>query len=677
VNPLPTFSGGGTAGVFSSTPGLVFVNTATGEVNIAASTPDTYTVYNTIAAAGGCTEVIASNQIEIISTMIWTGAVNNDWNNTGNWICGIIPGASFSAQIPDIANEPVISSGVTAEVRNIAIENGSTLTVASGTIMIYGSVISNSGLDATDGTVVFAGSSAQSAGNNIFTGNAIKNLTVNNNSGVTLQGPLNVTGVVLVQNGTLASDGNLTLVSDAVRTALIDGSGGGNVTGNVTMQRYLPAGFGYKYFSSPFTGATVSEFGDDMDLASSFSLFYRFDENHRAAGWVSYSTGTNILNPLAGYAVNFGDVTAPKTVDVTGEVNNGNLSLTLFNHDSTYTKGFNLVGNPYPSPIDWDAAAGWIRPNIDDAVYYFKASDTDQYGGTYSSYVNGIPTEPGVSSNIIPSMQGLFVHVSDGTYPVTGTLEVNNSARINDLTHPFLKSANSSSLFLIRATAEFTDDTASLDPSVIYFNDFAQPAFDGRLDALKLMNTDWLVTNLYSVITGDKKLSVNALPSQLFDTTLTVSLGLVTYRDGEVRFRIRDIENLPVGVNIYFRDAITGSVIDMLTNQEYRINLSAGDYNNRFSIAFRKSATGIDDHPSTDGIFSAYESSGKIKATVNTVSGGEGIITVYDISGRSLYIKKVYETGYYEFDPGVSQGNYIIGYITGNQRCTIKLTLGF
>ncbi len=45
-----------------------------------------------------------------------------------------------------------------------------------------------------------------------------------------------------------------------------------------------------------------------------------------ASGWVGYATGTNILNPLAGYAVNFGDATAPKTVDVTGEVNNGNLS---------------------------------------------------------------------------------------------------------------------------------------------------------------------------------------------------------------------------------------------------------------------------------------------------------------------------------------------------------------
>ena len=541
--------------------------------------------------------------------------------------------------------------------------------------MIYGSVTSNSGFDASDGTVEFAGPAAQSVGNNIFTGNTIKNLTVNNNSGVTLQGPLNVTGVVLVQNGTLASDGNLTLVSAATQTALIDGSGAGTVTGNVTMQRYLPIGFGYKYFSSPFQAATVSEFGDDMDLASSFPLFYRFNENHRGAGWVTYTTGTNVLNPLEGYAVNFGAVAIPNTVDVMGEVNNGSFSVTLFNHDSTFTKGFNLVGNPYPSPVDWDAA-GWTKTNIDTAVYYFKASATDEYGGTYSSYIKGISSD-GFATNIIPSMQGFFVHVSDGTFPVTGTLGVSNSVRINDLTHPFLKSANSDDRFLLRATATFADDIASADPAVIYFDDGAQQSFDGGFDALKLMNTDMLVTNFYSVLTGDKKLSVNALPTELFDTTLTVPLGLMIYRDGEVIFKIKDIENRPGEINIYFRDAVTGSNINMLTAQDYRVVLNAGDYNNRFSLAFLKNATGIGDHPASDRIFSAYESSGKIKATVNTISGGEGVITIYDMAGRPLYIKKVYETGYYEFDPGVSQGIYIIGYITGNQRCTLKLILGF
>ncbi|HPS61458.1 MAG TPA: MBG domain-containing protein, partial [Bacteroidales bacterium] len=54
TDPLPQFEGSGMAGVFSSTTGLVFVSTSTGEVDLSASTAGTYTVTNTIAATGGC-----------------------------------------------------------------------------------------------------------------------------------------------------------------------------------------------------------------------------------------------------------------------------------------------------------------------------------------------------------------------------------------------------------------------------------------------------------------------------------------------------------------------------------------------------------------------------------------------------------------------------------------------
>ncbi len=65
ANPSPTFSGGGVAGTFSSTAGLVFVSTATGQINLSASTAGTYTVTNTIAASGGCAAVTATSSITI------------------------------------------------------------------------------------------------------------------------------------------------------------------------------------------------------------------------------------------------------------------------------------------------------------------------------------------------------------------------------------------------------------------------------------------------------------------------------------------------------------------------------------------------------------------------------------------------------------------------------------
>jgi len=97
------------------------------------------------------------------------------------------------------------------------------------------------------------------------------------------------------------------------------------------MQRYLLHGFGYKYFSSPFQAATVNEFGDDMDLGASFPSFYRYDESLTSSGWVSYIAPAGVLNQMVGYAVNFGNVDAPNTADVTGVVNDGILSVTIYN----------------------------------------------------------------------------------------------------------------------------------------------------------------------------------------------------------------------------------------------------------------------------------------------------------------------------------------------------------
>ena len=391
-------------------------------------------------------------------------------------------------------------------------------------------------------------------GANIFTGNTIKDLIINNPAGVSLLGSLNITGIVTVLNGNLSSDGYLTLVSTAAETALIDGSGTGNITGNVTMQRYLSSGFGYKYFSSPFQAATVNEFGDDMNLGSAFTSFYRYDENrlvsgNPASGWVSYKTITNVLNPLAGYAANFGSSVAANTVDITGVVTNGNLSVDLYNHNNPYTLGFNLIGNPYPSPIDWDEETGWTKTNIDDALYFFKASTTDQYGGTYSTYINGISSDD-IVNNIIPSMQGFFVHVANGSFPVTGILAMNNNVRSTNFNQPFAKSGSNNFLKFLRLGISFSDDTASTDPMVIYFDENATPGFDSKLDALKLLNTDPSVPNLWGASTDGNRLSISALPVITGDSC-SIPLGLKLNRAGNIIFKIRGIENSLAGMKIY------------------------------------------------------------------------------------------------------------------------------
>jgi hypothetical protein len=659
------------AGTFSSTPGLVFVNTATGQIDLSASKSGTYTVTNTVNPAV-CSGLSATATVTVAGET-WTGSAGSSWDNPSNWSCGFVPYPVTTVQIPDASVDPVIASGVTGEAGDLDLAAGAVLSVQGGTIRIFGSVSGSGNIDASAGTVEYRGSTPQSVVSNRFAGSSLRNLTVANAAGVSITGPLGVTGAVLVQTGELASSGNLTLVSDATRTAFIDGSGAGTVSGNVTMQRYLPSKFGYRYFSSPFVASTVNEFADDMDLASSWPMLYRYDESRTSSGWVSYTTGTALLSPMEGYAVNFGSLAVTGTVDLTGEVTNGSVAVTLYNHNCPYTKGFNLVGNPYPSAVDWNAA-GWTKTNIDNALYFFRGSTTDEYSGTYSSYVNGISSD-GVANNIIPSMQGFFVHVADGAYPVNGTLGATNSVRVNDQSHVFFKSAAADDRFLVRLTAAFTDDTLSADPAVVYFDAAATAPFDPDLDALKLFNTDMMVTNLYSVIAEGRKLSVNALPPQN-DTVLNVPLGLTTYRDGEVVFRLRSLENLPENARVMFRDAVTGKNIDMVSSGVYRVTLAAGDYNGRFALAILKNTTDTGIAPGDDEVFSAFTSRELITATVGAIDGAEGVITIFDLGGRSVYQRKIFETGRYDLDANIKQGIYLVNYSSGALKATVKLAIG-
>lgn len=64
-NPIPVFTGGGSGGIFSSTAGLNFLDPATGEIDLASSTPGNYTVTNTISAADGCATVSATSPVTI------------------------------------------------------------------------------------------------------------------------------------------------------------------------------------------------------------------------------------------------------------------------------------------------------------------------------------------------------------------------------------------------------------------------------------------------------------------------------------------------------------------------------------------------------------------------------------------------------------------------------------
>ncbi len=63
------------------------------------------------------------------ATHTWTGAVNNDWNNAGNWNPASIPSGADFVVIPNVATDPEIKTGAVAGIIGLEIKDEATLKI--------------------------------------------------------------------------------------------------------------------------------------------------------------------------------------------------------------------------------------------------------------------------------------------------------------------------------------------------------------------------------------------------------------------------------------------------------------------------------------------------------------------------------------------------------------------
>lgn len=553
----------------------------------------------------------------------------------------------------------IINQG-TAVLKDVTAQSGTTFTNKS-LLAISGSMGGTGSITSDSATVIINGTTAQSIPAGFFTGNKVLNLTTSNAAGITLNGPLGIRNALLAYSGSFNANGYLTLLSDSNTTALIDGSGSGTITGNVTMQRYLASGFGYHYIGSPFQATKVAELGDDIPLSESFPNVFRYVEDTASNGWIKYNDTSNILYPLQGYAINTGFASDPKTIDLKGVVNNGSLSITLANHSRVNTQGFNLVGNPFPSPIDWKAPGGWTKTNIDDAIYYFDNGTMDRYKGSYSSHVNGISSD-GKASNVIASMQGFFVHVKPTK---TGTLQIDNDARVNNFTSLFHKETGNKDYPLVRLTAGYDDTSHLADPTVVYFDNAATDQFETVLDAIKMMNTDQRVPNFYSV-SSDLNFAINAMPLPN-ESTKEIPLVLQLDKDGDIIFKATDIQNMPAGLHAYFADAERGVIQDIGLISTYKISLAKGSYDHRFYLLFSKQS-----YVSIPGAeeLNAYA---KGDGIVVTLTDDRGELMVTNTLGQLIHRETILGNGPHEVSFNTTAGVYIATMTTSKGKKSKKI----
>jgi autotransporter-associated beta strand protein len=654
----------------NSNSGL-FVDGTGGSITLTGSPIVTNTVYNiygyTLAPFTCNIQLTGTHSVAATPFGSWVGGTSIDWNTAANWTCSQIPGISTNVSIGTATNYPTLNGGSVGTANNLSIGSGASLTVTGNTLQIAGAIANSGTFTASGGTIEMKGSSAQTIPANTFAGNTIASLTVNNSAGVTLSGALNVTDIVKATLGNLAANGNLTLKSSASQTALIDGSGAGAVTGNVTMERYIPSAFGYKYLSSPFTSASLSA---TLSGNATIPTFYAYNEDNSTiilgvttyiSGWAT--TGVTGLSPMTGYAANFGDGGNQQTFSMTGSVNDGSMSATLYNHNRTYTQGFNLVGNPYPSPINWNLAN---RTNVDNAIWFFNASGaSDQYSGVYDSYINGVSS--GGSTNIIPSMQGFFVHV---TNTGSGSLDFSNAMRTTDL-NPTYKAARFDPRPIMRFSASLNQQNALVDAYVIYFDNKTTRMFDSEYDALKLMNTDVAVPNIYEIAGNSQYLSISGMPEPV-DSLTRIPIGIKALKEGWMNIAAVDLSKLPSDLTIYLEDKSNNVHQDLRKEPKYRFYANKGDINNRFSLVLAMVGYKYSTTSAPVKLFTLSRTAGTLIIKSNLPEGIDGKLKITNMLGQTLLTKNITFNQSIEVGVDWQSGIYVVTLVSGGNSYSEK-----
>ncbi len=539
----------------------------------------------------------------------WTGTVSTDWFTSANWSGGV-PTATTDALISGSAPfQPSIASG-TATARTLTIGSGATLTMSGGTLDVQGDW-QNSGTFAATGGTVSVGTAAATNGPNIL-GNRTRfwNLTVNTN-GVLLSTPAGAAVQrVLLLNGTIVTQGNqLTLESNASGTAMVvNNAQGAVIFGQGTFQRYispaLNAGLGYRQFSAPIGNATVGSLATSSftpvvnpayntsatpSTVTPFPTVYGYDQSRLASvsnnlsafdkGWFSPGATNDALAVGQGYTVNIG---AGQTVSFTGPQNNAasqpiTLSLNRNTGATAADAGWQLVGNPFPSPLDYSLVAAADRTGLDPAIYVFESAS--QYGGSYRANLNGVGGNANSPNSVLAMGQAFFVRVSDGQ--TSGTLNFRNSQRLTSYANPaFQRTAETRPL--VQLMLQGTGSTLA-DETHVYFENGATDNFEPAYDAVKLPNSTGL--NLSASSSG-KQLAI-AGQAVLGTTQRVVPLAVGVPAAGSYSLIVSQLLNLSA-TPTYLRDRQTGALIDLVQQPSYQFTVSNASalITGRFELVF-------------------------------------------------------------------------------------------
>jgi len=495
---------------------------------------------------------------------------------------------------------------------------------------------------------------------------AVHNLTIENTGLLKIKSGYGIT----VSGDITTPDDKIIIESDAslIQTKIANGNSNNKAIAkrNVKMKT-----LDYTYWSSPLKDQVLLN-TSNVNATNSSGGFSPGTPNNRTYEYNEVAdnfkaTTNTTFTPAKGYAIRgkagYGTTFTVDSLAFSGNLHNGDYSIQIqkskntITNGVTYEHGYNLIGNPYPSNINFiklynlDHGDGVKNSDIiyGKAWFWtnFSASGTqagssyagNNYatitlaGGTAPTSVDSAEGTP-VPNEFIKVAQGFIVQMKGvpptGTTPNTGTIKFDNSIRTNNTTGHFYNNNKNNGDETNRYWLKIVSPYNISNTILIAHMDGATNQYDADYDAELLTVGD---DSFYSKINA-QKLQIQARNNPLnIDDAIT--LGTKYAMNGTYKISLGNREGIfATDQKIYLRDKLTEVYTD-LTAQDYSFNASKGTDDNRFEIVYKnKEVLGVDNLTKSD--FLVYKDGDYF---VVKSSNALGKIELYDVTGKLVQSK--------------------------------------
>ena len=349
----------------------------------------------------------------------------------------------------------------------------------------------------------------------------------------------------------------------------------------------------FRAVSTLLTAPTYSIIGDagtySIPVGNGFLFFFRGDRTSNLANKYTPGTSAESVTMTTTGTLNQGQVTVHDWY--TASSANLGFSATAGNNA---VRGYNFVGNPYPSSIDWETfqtastttgiyGTPGALTGVIPTIWVFNV--TNQNYGAYIKGSGGVGTNG--ATNIVAGGQGFFVQAQSTTDQLifNETAKTNTQATGGNLLmgKPDEQTANSQYLRL-----QLAKDTVNTDDLLLRFNNGAATTYTPGIDAL--YKPGFGAVSLASLSDDNLQLAINVRP--LPKTSESIGITVNAKTDGLYALNMKDLVGIPQLFDIWLMDKYKKDSLDMRHNPTYSFNILKSDTNSfgtkRFNLVFRQ-----------------------------------------------------------------------------------------